>query len=77
MGSNDLRVMFWIVVTAFLVAMFVRSVRAYETVDEPCDSGGLEVCDMQPLVLPDMWRYQCGTLPLPEVYWCTERRQRR
>ena len=86
MDGKDLKVILWVVLTAFVLALAaaalalslaVRSARAYDTVDEPCDSGGLEVCDMEPLVLPDMWRYQCGTLSLPEVLWCTERRERR
>ena len=69
----------WLIAAVVLSAllMALHDAWAYETVDEPCDSGGLEVCDMEPLVLPDLWRYQCGTLSLPEVVWCTERRERR
>ena len=71
MDNKDLEWLVAIVVLAALLCGTYISVHAYDTVDDPCGSGGLEECDMQPLITPD----QCHRLALPEAWYC-ERRAR-
>lgn len=77
MDNRDLEWMFALLILVVLLCGIFISAQAYDHLEDPCASGGLEVCDMEPLVKPDLWRYQCHGLALPEVWYCTGRRARR
>ena len=66
----------FVVSVALVVALVFCAwdrVFAYSHLDDPCASGGIEVCDMEWLVEPELWRYRCSGLAMPEVLWCNER----
>ena len=79
MNHPDDEWLLWLLTSAivlYVVVLFWQAAEAYDTVDDPCGSGGLEVCDMTPLVTPKAWQLPCQGRAVPEVIWCERRRAR-
>ena len=67
-----------ILAAAFAVLMtllFIKDTQGYDTVDDPCQSGGLEPCIMEPVGEQRPWLYPCYGIPMPEAWYCERRRR--